>query len=281
MRSGESDHRPLAQWFRSAHLQHMDALRSRTGSIDWVDLSTPDADAVCAFYAKVLGWTFERSETPMGAYHVASAGGHQAGGVMAGGPPNGAPPMWTVFVRVSDIDETIGAITNANGAVLAEPFDIPGGARVAVVVDPTGAVFSLIAGGPAPEEGEPPLMRPVAGAVGWCEVLTRDPHTAVSFYDAAFGWQAHLDGPSGYTTFRLGDTDVAGILPMPAEVPAEAPAHWLVYFNAPDIDATLRAVVEAGGSVMKPATTVGSVTFALAADPAHAMFGLFALAPTG
>ena len=149
-----------------------------------------------------------------------------------------------------------------------------------MVADPTGAVFSLIAGGPEPDEGEPPLMRPVAGAVAWCEVVTRDPHTAVSFYDAAFGWQAHLDGTSGYTTFRLGDADVAGILPMPTEVPAEAPAHWLVYFNSPDIDATLRAVVEAGGSVMKPATTVGSVTFAVAADPENAMFGLFAMAPT-
>ena len=63
-------------------------------------------------------------------------------------------------------------------------------------------------------------------------------------------------------------------------MPAEAPANWLVYFNSPDIDATLRAVVEAGGSVMKPATTVGSVTFAVAADPENAMFGLFAMAPT-
>ena len=207
-----SDHGPLAKWLGSAHVQHMNAFRSRVGSIDWVDLSTPDADGGCAFYAKVLGWTFERSETPMGVYHVASVGGHQAGGVMVGGPPNGAPPMWTVFVRVADIDETSGAVANANGSILAGPFDIPGGAKVAMVADPTGAVFSLIAGGPEPDEGEPPLMRPVAGAVAWCEVVTRDPHTAVSFYDAAFGWQAHLDGTSGYTTFRLGDADVAGIL---------------------------------------------------------------------
>lgn len=189
--------------------------------------------------------------------------------------------MWTVFVRVSDIDETIGAITNADGTVMAEPFEIPGEAKVAVVADPTGAVFSLIAGGPQPDDGEPPLMRPVAGAVAWCEVVTRDPHTAVSFYDAAFGWWAHLDAASGYTTFRLGEADVAGILPMPTDVPAEAPAHWLVYFHSPDIDATLRAVEEAGGSVLKPVTAVGSVTFALAADPNHAMFGLFAMAPTG
>lgn len=124
-------------------------------------------------------------------------------------------------------------------------------------------------------------MRPVAGAVAWCEVLTRDPDTAVSFYDAAFGWQAHLDGPSGYTTSGSEKADVAGILPMPAEIPAEAPAHWIVSFNSSDIDATLRAVGEAGGSVMKPATTVGSVTFAVAADPAHAMFGRFAMTPTG
>jgi len=34
--------------------------------------------------------------------------------------------------------------------VLASPFEIPGGARVAVVADRSGAVFALISGGPEP-----------------------------------------------------------------------------------------------------------------------------------
>ncbi len=259
----------------------MSAITSRTNAIDWVDLSVPDADVACDFYAKVLGWTYDRSESPMGVYHVASAGGHQAGGVMAAGPGNDSPPMWTVYVRVASMDEAVAAVTNADGAILMPPFEIPGGATIAVVADPTGAVFAMMAGGPDPDEGEPPLLRPVAGAAGWCELLTRDPHAAISFYDAAFGWQAHLDPPSGYTILRLGERDVAGMLPMPAEVPAEAPAHWMVYFNSADLDATLRSVVEAGGAVLKPSTTVGSVTFALAADPANAMFGLMALDSAG
>jgi uncharacterized protein len=255
----------------------MTAATNRIGTIDWVDLTIPDADAACGFYASAFGWRFERSDSPMGVYHVAKVGGHQAAGIMAGAPGGEAPPAWTVFVRVASMEETVAAIGNSGGTVVVQPFPIPGDARVAVVSDPVGAMFAVIAGGPLPDPGEPPLRREEHGAVGWCELLSRDPHAAVSFYDAVFGWQAHLDTATGYTVLRLGDIDVAGMLPMPAEVPAQAPSHWLVYFNTSDLDATVEAVVKAGGSVGKPATTVGEIRFAVLADPAHAMFGVLAL----
>ena len=265
---------------RPTHYPYMTATTLRIGSIDWVDLSTPDAQVACSFYAAALGWTFEHSESPMGTYHIAMVGGHQAAGLMASEPGSGTPSAWTVFVRVASMEETVAAVINSDGKVLAAPFEIPGGAQVAVVADPTGAVFALIAGGPEPDEGEPPLHRAEPGAVAWCELLTLDPHTAVGFYDAVFGWQAVLDAASGYSTFRHGDSDVGGMLPMPEEVPAEAPSHWFVYFHSQDLAATITATVNAGGAVMKPTTTVGPVTFALLADPAHAMFGLLDLAST-
>jgi hypothetical protein len=253
---------------------------SRIGTIDWVDLSTPDVDAARTFYALVLGWSFESTNTPMGSYHIALAGGHQCAGLMAADPAASGPPQWTIFVRVVSLEETVSAVTLAGGTILAHPFDIPGGARVAVAADPAGAVFAVIGGGPEPAPGEPALRRGEAGAVAWCELLSRDPHAVVGFYDAVFGWQAGHGQPTSYTVFRLGRVDVGGLLPMPDGIPPEAPSHWMVYFHVPDVAAAAASAERAGGSIPKPATVVEERTFAVLADPAGVIFGVLGLSPT-
>ncbi len=253
---------------------------ARQGTIDWVDLNTPDVEVAVPFYSQVLGWAFETSTTGMGTYHLARAGGYDAAGIMASPPGSDAPAMWTVFVRVADVAETGAAVVNAGGTVLAEPFEIPGGARVAVVADPLGAVLAVISAGPEPGPDEPLLRRAEPGAVGWCELLTRDPHAVVNFYDAVFGWQPVLDPASGYAVLRLDELDVGGLMAMPAEVPAEAPSHWMVYFTVADVAAASEVAAAAGGTVLRPATTAGPMTFAVLADPAGATFGVMTAVAT-
>lgn len=252
----------------------------RMGTIDWVDLNTKDVEASRAFYATVLGWTYETSETPMGAYHVAFAEGHQAAGMMQA-ESEASPSMWTVFVRVASVDETISVVTNAGGLVLSPPIEIPGGARVAVVSDPAGAVFALISGGPEPGPDEPPLRRTDAGAVAWCELMSRDPHAAIGFYDAVFGWEAALDASSGYTMLRLHGADIGGLLPMPADMDPEVSSSWTVYFGVADVSAAVAAVIAASGSVLKDRTEAGDITFAVLADPTGAAFGVLTKADGG
>jgi uncharacterized protein len=252
----------------------MTVFASRVGIIDWVDLTTPDVESAREFYATVLGWAYQTTDTPMGTYHIALANGHQCAGVMAAEADSPGPPAWTIFVRVTSLAQTLTAVTEAGGEVLAKPFEIPGGAQVAVAADPSGAMFALIAGGPEPGPDEPPLRRDEVGAVAWCELLTREPHAAAGFYDAVFGWQASLDHDTGYTVFRLGEVDVGGLLQMPAEVPSEAPSHWMTYFHVPDANTAAGAVARCGGRVLRAASTVGSMTFAVFCDPLEATFGV-------
>lgn len=247
---------------------------ARLGTIDWVDLSTPDVDRSRTFYSAVLGWTYQTSTTPMGSYHLALADGQQAAGMMASDPASAAPPSWTSFVRVSDVHEAVVACADAGGSVLAEPFEIPGGARVAVIADPTGAMLAVISGGPEPAADEPPLRRREHGAVGWCELMSRDPHASVSFYDAVFGWQAERDPASGYSIFRLGELEIAGLLPMPDEMPPEVPSCWQVYFEVADVDGAVTSAVAAGGTVDKQPTSVGAMRFAVLSDPTGATFSV-------
>lgn len=242
------------------------------GAPNWVDLSTPNIDAAVDFYEELLGWDVATTSTPMGDYHVGRVGDQEVAGMMAQSPEMmGQPPVWSLFVYVKDIEETLNQVEEALGHVLQAPFEIPGGALVSVIADPTGAMLALIAGGEKPDgvyfSNEP-------GAVCWVELLTRDLATAAAFYTDVFGWTtttANGDGTE-YTMFKLGGEDVAGMMLLPDEVPSEAPAHWVVYFTVDDCAAVAKMADELGGEILHPTTEIGMGRFAVLADPQGAKF---------
>jgi predicted enzyme related to lactoylglutathione lyase len=243
------------------------------GVVNWVDLSTPDVEAAVDFYGPLFGWSIEKTTTPMGEYFVGSAQGREVAGMMAQDPEIvGAPAMWTTFVFVDDIDVSVEAVLEHGGNVLTAPFEIPGDARVAVVADPTGAMFAVITG-PRPDA---PYFGDEEGAVCWVELLTRDPAAAEAFYAGVFGWKAETQimGGTAYTTFSLGEDRVAGMMMMPDEVPSDAPAHWSVYFATKDCAHVESRAVELGGEILVPRTQVGVGTFAFLSDPLGAKFGI-------
>lgn len=238
---------------------------------DWVDLTTPDATSAVDFYSQLLGWEIETTTTPMGDYHIAREHGHQIAGVMAQGPELASqPPMWTMYINVADVDETAGKVTGAGGRVLSPPFDIPDG-RVAIIADPSGAMFGIIA---TPlEHSDQCWFSMSCGAVCWVELLTRDPLTAEPFYGEVFTWKAGTDSTvPPHTIFRLGGDQVAGMMAMPDEVPPEAPSHWMVYFAVDDCEAAERKAGDLGGRVLRTTHEIELGRFAVLEDREGAPF---------
>ena len=58
--------------------------------------------------------------------------------------PADLPPHWMVYFAVEDTDATASRCEELGGRVPQTPFDTPQG-RAAVLTDPEGAVFSIIA----------------------------------------------------------------------------------------------------------------------------------------
>ena len=112
------------------------------------------------------------------------------------------------------------------------------------------------------------------------ELLTRDPVAAEHFYAEVFGWKAQAADQAGttYTMFKLDGEDVAGMMMMPEEVPAEVPAQWAVYFTVADCTSTERKAAELGGQVLRPSTSIEIGKFAVLADPHGATFHLMEFA---
>lgn len=126
--------------------QHQGArLVNAPGSFCWNELATRDIDQAKRFYSALLGWDFKPDETE---YHtIVAAGGRENGGMirMAGPEWEGMEPYWNTYFTVDDTDATLARITESGGKLLFGPGDIPGVGRFAVVCDPQGAAFTIIA----------------------------------------------------------------------------------------------------------------------------------------
>ena len=236
----------------------------------WVDLSVPDVQAAARFYEGLLGWTIEAHGSPVGDYYIGTIGGHEVGGMMAAPPQDaGMPATWTVLFNVADVDAIVRTVADAGGRIVEQPFDLPD-ARIAIVADPTGALFGVVSGPTSPGA----WLSSAPGAVCWVELLTRDPRAAISFYASVFGWHASTGtvGDVRYTTFTLGGELVAGAMTMPDEVPSELSAVWSVSFAVEDCTVSERRATELGGQVVKPTTPVGEGRFAVLEDPQGTTF---------
>ncbi|MEL6890204.1 MAG: VOC family protein [Actinomycetota bacterium] len=237
----------------------------------WNDLSTADVAGAEAFYRALLGWDITRSETPMGDYLTATVDARRVAGMMAKPPEAaGTPSEWTVFFRVDGLDGVVGRVASAGGSVVRPPFEIPGGGRVSVVADTTGAMFGLLSDAPQPG----PHFSTEPGAVGWFELMSRDPEAAIRFYTDLLGWEAATSDAEGvaYTVFSAGDAQIAGMIATPDEMAADIPDSWSLYFAVADCEASVAAVVERGGAVIKPPAPTPMGPFAVVADPQGAVF---------
>lgn len=244
------------------------------GSINWVDLSTPDVASSAAFYGELLGWDFVKSATPMGEYFVCKVGEREVAGMMEQDPAmSDSPPVWTTFLYVEDMDSTLTKVKAAGGTVLEAPFDIPDGPCICVVADPTGAMFALLAGGERPE-GE--YFFNSHGAVCWVELATDDMAAAEAFYTEVFGWSGStfVTDDTGYTMFTLGGEDVAGMKQQPPSGHTLSPPQWTTYFTVADCAAAQVTAPGLGGGVLRSAVEIPEGRFALLVDQHGATFAV-------
>ena len=78
-------------------------------------------------------------------YHVLKVDGKGIAGVFGITPEmEGVPPNWSTIFAVENTDETIAKTKELGGSALMEGMDLPEIGRLAVLEDPTGAVFQVL-----------------------------------------------------------------------------------------------------------------------------------------
>lgn len=251
----------------------------RPGTPSWLDLATTDVEGSKAFYSDIFGWEWEQNETdqPDNHYYMARLKGRDAAGLMQQAQEQvdmGLPCMWNLYMTVADVDAVAAAVADAGGSVMAPPFDVMDAGRMAVLVDPTGAVFSIWQ--PKDNIGAEIVNEP--GAFTWAELTTTDQAGAAEFYEKLFGMTSQTDEMPGLgemTFLKIDGEDVASAMPPPME---GIPNSWGVYFAVDDTDATCARIEELGGQVLAEPFDIPPGRCAPVTDPSGAAFSIIALA---
>ncbi|HEV7205191.1 MAG TPA: VOC family protein [Jatrophihabitans sp.] len=241
------------------------------GTPCWVDLMTTDQAAARDFYGALFGWQIDVGPEETGGYAMCSVDGHSVAGI-GGMMGMDHPPVWNTYLATADADATAAEIESAGGSIAAPVMDVMGFGRMAFALVPGGGAVGLWQAGTHTGFG----LANDSNSVTWNEFMTRDLPAATQFYASVFGYTYTDIGDENfvYSTIEVGGQTVGGIGQLPAEVPANVPPHWRVYFAVDDADATVARVTELGGAVLRPPMDMPYGRHADVADRQGAMFSI-------
>lgn len=113
------------------------------------------------------------------------------------------------------------------------------------------------------------------GRFVWFELVTKDVEKARSFYPEVFPWRIapiEMQDGSSYTMISVGEAGIGGLMAPQGNVPTS----WVTYVSVPDVDATAKKVVAAGGATHMDAFDVPGVgRMQPVSDAQGGMFCLF------
>jgi uncharacterized protein len=254
------------------------------GSFCWVELATTDQAAAKKFYTQLFDWRI--NDVPIGPdsyYTMLQIEGKDVAALHQQSKEEQSqrvPPHWMTYVAVASADESVSKASSLGGKVILAAFDVFDAGRMAVLQDPTGAIFSVWQGRKHKGTG----ISGVAGTLCWADLSTPDPQRASLFYSDLFGWKIvkeDEDPSHNYIHIVNGEEFIGGIPPAAHRNPT-TPPHWLPYFAVTDCDVTAAKAKQLGATFhLAPMTMENVGRMAVLADPQGAVFAIFQATPRG
>jgi hypothetical protein len=129
----------------------------------WHELATSDHHAALSFYSELFGWSRGPAHDmgPGGTYQLIEHGGAQVGGAYKLMDAS-KPPHWLAYISVASVDKAAAAAKAAGGRVTQGPMEVPGGSRIAQILDPQGGAFAVHEPAKQAAAASAPAQKPTA-----------------------------------------------------------------------------------------------------------------------
>jgi predicted enzyme related to lactoylglutathione lyase len=121
-----------------------------SGGWSWHELATTDREGAFKFYSGLFGWvkTGDMDMGEAGIYQMYGLGEIPMGGIYT--KPKEVPVSnWLPYAMVPDADQATATAKKQGATILFGPMEVPGGDRVAMMMDPQGAAFAVHSKKPA------------------------------------------------------------------------------------------------------------------------------------
>lgn len=127
---------------RSAIGDPDDAMGPAAGRVLWNELVAADADAAASFYGELAGYRANPVQRNGGRYTFLEQAGKPRAGVLQR-PDDNIQPLWLTYFAIGDVQAASHRAAQLGGKVLLAPDATLRNGTMAVIEDPTGAVFAL------------------------------------------------------------------------------------------------------------------------------------------
>lgn len=124
-------------------------------AMTWNEIASRDLDGAVSFYSALLGWDADAMDLDGFAYTMLKVGERSNAGAydMSGMVPDEVPAHWLTWFAVDDCEASAAKVAELGGSVIKPP-EASGMGVFAVVNDPFGATFGIIAANQV--DGQPP-----------------------------------------------------------------------------------------------------------------------------
>lgn len=247
----------------------------KPGTFSWAELHTSDVRAAKDVYSALFGWDLE--DVPIGegnVYVMAHLNGDNVAAMYEQGEREaGVPPHWASYVTVESADDSAAKARDLGATVLMEPFDVMEAGRMAVIRDPTGAIFQVWEA----RDSIGATRVNDLGCLTWNDLSTTDPEAAQAFYSGLFGWDFEKMSPDyDYWVIQNGDRPGGGVRRQEEQEVADGtPPNWMPYFHVESLDGSIDEIEELGGGCIVPPRQLPAGRISVVRDPQGAVFALW------
>ena len=117
------------------------------------------------------------------------------------------------------------------------------------------------------------------GSIGWFDLTVANADECRDFYEAVVGWKAAELSMGDYSDYVMStpaeESPVAGVCHARGGN-AGLPPQWLMYVHVEDIEQSLDACTQRGGTIVSPVRIMkGQGKYSVVQDPAGAVLALF------
>ena len=265
----------VAAGFDPPPIAAMPGTEHHVGKVIWVELITPNLAGAEQFYAGLFGWTFQDMSSGDTQYAIALANGERIGGIVQHPIKAGEKrqPSWLTFIAVQDVDAATRLALSNGATVVRAPHTYNSRGRQAILRDPQGAAFAIMASYTA----DPADYLAAPGEWIWSSLLASDAGPDAAFYQTVFGYEVFdLESEDGTEHVILSSDNYAraGVHTLPADAMRRHP-RWLNFVRVADAAGAATQAVALGGSVLvPPRVDRHGGRIAVLADPSGAAFGV-------
>ncbi len=164
-----------------------------------------------------------------------------------------------------------GVIEQNNGTIYIQPKHLPDRGRVAVAIDPEGAIFAIIEA----TGGDPSDVDFLENQWMGSELWTKNMESAIAFYNLVAGYEPRRISMASHNdyVFLVRDNKArAGVVSIDWE---QIKPDWLPYIAVADVVAVADKAAQFGGRVLvQPDTSVLDGRVAIISDPSGAVFAV-------